>query len=142
METLQSNLPIIVIDALDQEKKNEKLLRKLSYYGFTKVERESFLENGFFFKPYDFTPELREQHDRELSEWREERDRTLRISLHITLNPNLSLAEKWREIEDTYPLTPDSRIFYFGERLEEKINSKYLRWLFPSHKCLPQPRNH
>jgi hypothetical protein len=39
------------------------------------------------------------------------------VRLRITLNPNLTDAEKWKELEDTYPLEPDGLIFHFEERL-------------------------
>lgn len=65
---------------------------------------DKYIETHVFYKDYDLSPELREQHDRELSDWREERDRTLRISLHITLNHNLTDAEKWKEVEDNLPV--------------------------------------
>jgi hypothetical protein len=130
--TVTETNPIIELslgDRAEQEKQDKTLLKKLGYHGFTKKEYEWFLVNGFYFKPYDLTPELRQEHDRELAEWRELRDRELRVRLHIELDHTLSDAEKWRDLESTYPLEPENKsagfykaipILHFGDRLERE----------------------
>ena len=98
METLQFK-PLIVIDAQKKEENDKKLLKELGYHGFTKAEYEWFQKNGFFFKSYDLSPALREQHDRELSEWREKRDIPIRATKEpVWSSDNLSLTEKWQEL--------------------------------------------
>ena len=50
---------------------------------------------------------------------RELRGPVIRLAQCINLNPNLTLAEKWRDLENSYPLEPNGRILKFGDRLEE-----------------------
>jgi hypothetical protein len=95
METLQINKTIIVLTLEEEEKRYEKFLKQIAYRGFHNFSKEQYYEwvrTHPFYQDYDKTHKLREQHDRELSDWREERDRTLRVRLRITLNPNLTDA--------------------------------------------------
>ncbi len=127
METLQIN-PII-IEASEKKKQEKKTLKQIQYRfkGFTKEQYEEYILTHKFFQYYDLSAESREQHDRELAEWREVRDRELRVKLHIELDHTLTDAEKWRDLESTYPLEPENKsagfynavpILHFGDRLE------------------------
>ena len=121
---------VISLSPEKQEEQDTKILKQIKnrgFIGWSKERYDKYIETHVFYKDYDLSPELREQHDRELSDWREERDRTLRVSLHITLDQGLTDAEKWQELRDTYPLEPENKsagfyntgsVMHFGGRLE------------------------
>jgi hypothetical protein len=121
MEILDKSLALTVTIHTSLEEEEANLLKSIKWRGYKNIEEYyRYFSTHWLCAEYDRTLELREQHDKELADWREERDRTLRISLHISLNPNLTLAEKWKELEDTYPLEPDGLILHFGDRLEQQ----------------------
>ncbi len=132
MEVLQEQTNFIIIEASEQEKQDAKTLKQIRYRfkGFTKEQYDEYVSTHKFYQDYDLSAETRQKHDEELAEWRAVRDKELRLSLHIELNPNLTDYEKWQELRGTYPLEPDNRkagfykavpILHFGDRLEREV---------------------
>jgi hypothetical protein len=131
--TVTETKPIIELSLEDRAEQDAKTLRQIKsrgFIGWSKERYDKYIETHVFFKDYDLSPELREQHDRELAEFRELRDRELRIRLHIELDHTLSDAEKWQELRDTYPLEPENKsagfyntgsVMHFGGRLEREV---------------------
>lgn len=126
-------IPVISLNPEESAKEDAKILKQLKLRGFDGWSRErydTYILTHTFYKDYDLSAETREQHDRELAEFRELRDRELRLRLHIELDHTLSDTEKWRDLESTYPLEPYNNkagwystkgsILKFGTRLESE----------------------
>lgn len=92
----------IIIDALEKERLDKSLLSQIKsrgWKGYSIEKYNKYAETHPFFKDYDLTVVLREQHDREVAACRELRD----ISIRVTKEPlwsrdNLTLREKWEEL--------------------------------------------